>query len=127
MCDCPNGPRCEFYNGWCGRRANWSVMVPLSWKIPVRLGPKFTCNECWQRFTKAWKTPLKGIDRPEGADDDWKPSLLDMMHHARIAESFQTRDKKGRPVELTPEEKEHYIGALLRVRRRSRQPTGREK
>jgi hypothetical protein len=99
--ECPRcggvSPRCEFYNGWCGHRADWSVWVPHTWKPPLRLTPKFACNECLEFFRKAWDTPIKGIDRPEGADEDWRPSLMDMMKHARIAIEFERRNERPSP------------------------------
>ncbi len=103
--ECPRcgaqAPRCELYNGWCGNKADWSAMVPSTWKLPLKLAPTFACDECWQRFNEAWKTPLKGIDRPEGADEDWKPSLMEHLRHARIAMAFERRNERGaeRPAE----------------------------
>lgn len=96
LCACPKGPRCEAYNGACGpQRADWTCMVPLSWKPPLRLGPKFFCNECLERFKKAWRTPMKGIDRPPDADEDWRGSLLDHIRHAQIAIAFDERNNAG--------------------------------
>lgn len=96
-CSCSEGPRCEFSNSWCDGRADWSVMVPLTWKLPLKLGPKFVCNSCWEYFKKAWNAPIKGIDRPENAPGDWRASLTDMMRHAQIAESFENRNKRPPP------------------------------
>lgn len=73
-------------------------MVPLTWKCPpVRLGPKFFCNECLERFKKAWRTPMKGIDRPVDAPDDWRGSILDHIRHAQIAIAFEERNKRPEP------------------------------
>lgn len=86
LCACQERPQCEAYNGTCGgQSADWTALVPASWKLPLRLRAKFFCNECWQRFVTAWKTPMHGIDRPEGAGEDWKPSLLaHVMHYSKV-------------------------------------------
>lgn len=93
LCQCPEGhPRCEFYH--CGNRADWSQMVPISWSRPLRLGPKFVCDSCWQYFREAWAKPLKGIDRPENADEGWHGSILDHIRHGQIALTFSERNTK---------------------------------
>ncbi len=126
LCECENGPRCELYNGWCGRRADWSIMTPLSWKPPLRLGPQFACGECKNRLELAWRTPIKGLTRPENADEDWRPSLMEVIRHARIAEKFEMRNRKGPTPELTDEQKQNYLSALRRVYRRTALQSGGE-
>lgn len=77
-------------------------MVPLSWKAPLRLGPKFFCSECLERFKTAWRTPMKGIDRPPNAPDDWRGSI---MEHIRLSaidaqiNEMAERNRLGRAVE----------------------------
>lgn len=113
LCDCPNGPRCEAYSGTCRNRADWTCMVPLTWKVPpLRLGPKFFCRECWDRFCVAWRTPMKGIDRPPGADDDWRGSILDHLRHAQIAIAFQERQERERLQATLPADE--YIPTFVR-------------
>jgi hypothetical protein len=71
-------------------------MVPLTWKLPLRLAPKFFCDPCWQFFQKSWRTPIRGLDKPEGADDDWKPSIHEVLRHAQIAIAFEERKERER-------------------------------
>lgn len=91
-CACPSMPTCEIR--WCDRPAEMSVLVLASWKLPVHYGAKFFCLPCWNEVTAGWKTPIRGIDRPEQAPEDWRPSLDEMMRHARIAFDFENRHKK---------------------------------
>jgi hypothetical protein len=37
---------------------------------------------------------MKGIDRPEGASEDWRGSIFDHLRHSSIAISFRERDKR---------------------------------
>lgn len=55
------------------------------------------CTACKDIYLEALSTPLKGIDRPEHADDDWRPSILEHIRHAEIAIAFEERDKAGPP------------------------------
>jgi hypothetical protein len=90
LCECKYlFPQCEYHH--CRARADLSVMVPLSWKPPLRLAPKFFCVSCFDYFKTAWGTPIRGIDRPENAPDDWRPSLLECIRHAQIAINFEDR------------------------------------
>lgn len=90
------GARCEYH--YCGKKAAWSIWMP-SWKrgsggLPGRF--QFFCEPCRVYYRKALATPMKGIDRPEGADDDWKGSILDHIRHAQIAIAFEERKERER-------------------------------
>lgn len=85
-------PKCEYHR--CGEPATMSCMVPYSWKPPLRLAPKFYCAKCWETFTTAWRAPMKGIDRPEWADDDWRPSIDEHWRHGAIAVAFVERQER---------------------------------
>lgn len=37
-----------------------------------------------------WK-PIRGLDRPEHADEDWRPSIAEIMRHAQIEIAFEAR------------------------------------
>ena len=52
----------------------------------------FFCTRCKDYYLEALSKPLKGIDRPEGADEDWKPSIMEHIRHARIAMEFEDRN-----------------------------------
>lgn len=71
-----------------------SCMVPFSWQLPLRLSPKFYCAKCWAAFIEAWREPMKGIDHPGGADDDWQPSIDEHWRHGRIAVAFVERQER---------------------------------
>lgn len=54
------------------------------------------CEVCYQMTREVALKPMRGIDRPEGAPEDWRPSLDEMMRHARIAISFNERQQRER-------------------------------
>lgn len=94
-CSCPYGPRCESRScrgdpaatmglkdrrtGIIHARADVSFMHPWS-RGPTRR-VMFLCDQCWKEIQEAQDTPLRGIDRPEHASEDWRPSLHD---HVRL-------------------------------------------
>lgn len=82
------------YGGRCGKPADGSVMMPLAWKLPLRLGPVFACKPCWDYLCDEWPKPIKGLDRPLHAPDDWKPSLSEVVRHGEIALAFERRQEK---------------------------------
>ena len=88
---CQLAPRCEYHH--CENPADWSAMVPFTWKPPLSVAPKFYCNPCWDAFKAAWNKPLPGIDRPAHADDEWRPSILGHIQLCSLALSFEDRDK----------------------------------
>lgn len=57
---------------------------------------QFLCTPCRDYYVSALSKPLKGIDRPEGAGEDWHGSILDHIRHGAIAMAFEERDKKAR-------------------------------
>lgn len=93
ICSCPEQPRCEYHH--CSAPADWSVWQPRWGTIPAARGSvKFMCGACWKIYRKAMTTPMRGIDRPEGADDEWRGSILDHLRHARIAMEFEDRNER---------------------------------
>ena len=60
------------------------------------------CTPCKDSYADALWTPLKGIDRPEGADEEWRGSILDHLRHAQIAISFAERNKIGNQHDAEP-------------------------
>lgn len=85
-------PHCEYHH--CEKKANWSVWMP-NWTKGSGGKPghfKFFCHDCLAYYTHAMTTPMKGIDRPADADEDWKPSILEHIRHARIAMDFNDRN-----------------------------------
>lgn len=98
-CTCRMMPACEYR--WCDQPAELSALVPASWTLPLRFAAKFFCVACWENFAAAWKAPIRGVDRPEHAPEDWCPSLDEMMRHAKIAFDFENRNKKA-AVQIRP-------------------------
>lgn len=89
-CDCMQAPRCQLFGGFCCESgAELSVLVPARWKFPLRLKTQFACRSCWQRLCDNWDKPIKGLTRPKNGDDDWKPSLLEVIRHGEIALAFE--------------------------------------
>lgn len=54
------------------------------------------CEDCYRQYQDVVSKPIRGIERPENADDSWRPSIADMMRHAEIAIAFAERDKHAR-------------------------------
>lgn len=89
-CNCPERSRCE--ERWCEDPADWSVWQPQWGAKPESF--KFMCDLHKRYFVRAWTMHMKGIDRPEGAPEDWRGSIFDHLRHANIAISFRERDKR---------------------------------
>lgn len=74
---------CEYTGGPCERPAEWSVFTPPGrWKKWPYGRLHFMCDPCAKYYAAAVKKPLKGLDRPENAPDDWRPSI---MEHIRLS------------------------------------------
>lgn len=99
-CECAERPRCQMYRGKCGNYADGFAIVPGAVR-PIRFTSKFTCIDCWDYFYRAWTTYIPGWDRPEWADDEWKPSIDAVTDLARRAinegNPWQVRDKGSKP------------------------------
>ena len=89
-CNCPQRAQCE--ERWCEEPADWSVWQPRWGTKPESF--KFMCDIHKRYFVRAWAMQMKGIDRPEGASEDWRGSIFDHLRHASIAISFRERDKR---------------------------------
>lgn len=98
LCNCPDHirPRC-MYILHCGRAAEWSIFTPPSrWIKEFPHGRHhFMCTPCKEYYLDAVSRPLKGIDKPEGSDGDWRPSLMDHLRHGEIALAFAGRGRPG--------------------------------
>lgn len=114
LCSCPRGPRCEYSGGACERPADWSFFTPPGRWIKTWPHGRFTfmCTPCRDYYVEALPKPLKGIDRPEGADEDWRGSLLDHIRHAQIAMAFEERDKRAEPAD-DPDDAKRFTPAQL--------------
>lgn len=93
-CSCRLIPSCEYQ--LCSYPAELTALVPV-WARPPRLAAKFFCAPHWESVVAWWEKPIPGIDRPADAPEDWRPSLEDMFRHARIAISFENRNKRPPP------------------------------
>lgn len=119
LCNCIHGPRCEMFGGACDQRADWSVLMPLWLSRPLRLYAQFSCAQCWNRFKANWHKPIKGLDKPDGADDEWRPSLMEVIQHGCIAVAFEERKERERAF-LTnatlsrPDDRKRYTPAQLK-------------
>lgn len=119
LCTCPERARCQYH--YCGKPADWSILTPR-WRW-VKTWPygrlHFMCTPCRDYYFEAISKPLKGIDRPEGSDEDWKGSILDHLRHAAIAIAFEERDKHqpvrdefyrpGDEKKFTPEQQKQIV------------------
>lgn len=95
LCTCPERPRCSWR--WCEDGADWSVWQ-RAWGSRSE-GPTFMCKGHFRLYQEAMTKPIRGIDRPEHADDEWRGSITEMMRHARIAIDFAERDQKAKAIE----------------------------
>lgn len=84
-------PKCQYHH--CERRAVWSVLTPPIRRFWPHGTVMFMCEQCKTYYLDAISKPLKGIDKPPGADDDWCPSLMDHLRFAQIDEAFEKRNE----------------------------------
>lgn len=97
LCTCPDRPRCEMYRGSCGNYADGYGIVPAAVLTrPIRFTSRFACKACWEYFCEAWKKPIPGWDRPEWADDEWKPSVIACIEIVRINANERDRQERER-------------------------------
>lgn len=64
----------------CDALAIWSVSLPAWRSRPA--GPKLMCDAHKQSYFDV--TPIKGVDRPYYASDEWRPSIVEMISHAAM-------------------------------------------
>lgn len=117
LCSCPERPKCQC--DWCDYAADFSVWQP-AWpsKRPDGSGGRperyrFMCDWHFQAYRK----PIPGIDKPEGADEDWKPSLMDCIRLAQIAIAFEKRNERRAPDPISlsrPDDAKRYSPAQLK-------------
>ncbi|ETR79158.1 hypothetical protein X566_15360 [Afipia sp. P52-10] len=46
-------------------------------------------------YVDAMTNGIKGITRPKGAIEDWRPSFMDMLRHGEIALAFERRNERA--------------------------------
>lgn len=61
---------------------------------------------------------MKGIDAPAGLDEDWRPSIMEHLRHARIAMAFAERQAQDRAApqdisEIWPDWRKRFNPAQL--------------
>jgi hypothetical protein len=97
LCTCPERPPCQYHH--CGNAADWSLITPPGrWLKTWPHGRlHFMCTPCRDYYVEVLPKLLKGIDRPEGADDDWRPSIMEHLRHAQIAMAFERRNERPAP------------------------------
>src|ERR1700757_1065383 len=108
LCACEWRARCQYHH--CTAYAEWSILTPVGrFRKSFPHGRlHFMCTRCRDIYVDALSKPLKGIDKPEGADDEWKPSIMEHVRHARIAMEFEDRDKSREPEPLPAEYLDDY-------------------
>jgi hypothetical protein len=92
-CTCAERPMCQWLN--CDRPA-WvfSLLRPL-WGEPAGR-VRFICERCIRDYLALCARRIPGLDRPEGADDFWRPSIVEMVRLAFISEAFENRKRHER-------------------------------
>jgi hypothetical protein len=124
LCKCQERPRCEW--DWCQEAADWSVWQPRWGERRERF--RFICEGHFQMYRGAMTKPIRGIDRPENADEEWRGSLLECIRHAQIAMAFENRNTRHVPEDhplSRPDDAKRYTSAQLAqvmvLRRQSRE------
>lgn len=124
LCNCPERAMCEYTGVPCERPADWSILTPPGRWIKTfphgRL--HFMCTPCKVYYLEQLPKPLKGIDRPEGADEDWRGSIMEHLRlsaiDAQINEQAE-RNRLGKSVEpfdndlSRPSDSKRYTPAQL--------------
>lgn len=92
-CGCADRPKCEC-SGCEPLPAAVTVLVPHAkrdgaWFVKT----KFMCLGHYRNYHGALNTPLRGLDPPPDADEDWRGSIMDIVRHALIAEAFEKRQR----------------------------------
>jgi hypothetical protein len=69
------------------------------------------CKLHGDMYIKAWSERMPGIDRPENAEDCWRPSLSDHLRLASIKYGFDNRSKNLLPEpDWQNEDSPHWYG-----------------
>lgn len=92
-CACDWRPKCERF-GPCGEYAVVSEWMPDK---TGRWSPVWLCDGCLTTWLGRSKK-LKGIDRPDNADESWRPSIMEHARHGIIALAFEDSREAARPV-----------------------------
>lgn len=93
-CKCDWRPKCERF-GPCGEYADTSEWMP-DYKTG-RWNPVWLCQDCLTRWRGRPKF-IRGLDRPDNADESWRPSIMEVVRHACIALAFEDRRQAAQPV-----------------------------
>jgi len=75
------------------------------------------CTPCKDYYADVVFNPREGIDRPENAPEDWRPSLMEHLRHAQIAMAFNERNLKPAPERNSlarPDDAKRYTSAQLK-------------
>lgn len=104
-CKCYERPKCE--RGCCDQWADvsdwqvdWTKMRrPFTMEAARQAArPIFMCWACYDSFVKSSKRKAwPGIDRPDYASDDWRPSILHHISMMLIEEKISRRHEKAHP------------------------------
>lgn len=92
-------PKCEIAR--CGQDAPYSVYLP--WQ-PMKF--KFMCTLHYAGFWTAMNKPIKGLDRPAYASDDWRPSIMEVARWGCMAVNEEDRRNAERntlPPDVSPD------------------------
>jgi len=76
------------------------------------------CDPHYQIYSEAMSKPMPGIDKPPGADDSWRPSIIDHMRLACIAMAFDARKRNQEADERSHWERfiDDYMDGVYRNR-----------
>ena len=91
LCRCWYAPQCEFGID-CTSPADWSVLQPRWGSRPERA--IFMCDAHHKVYSDG--SPIPGIDKPPRADDDWRPSFVDMIRLCAIRIEHERRLERER-------------------------------
>lgn len=94
-CTCNWRPKCEAL-GPCGQYATTSEWMPDKTEV---WSPVWLCGDHLQTWRNGLSRKfIKGLDRPDNADEFWRPSIMEVVRHACIAMAFENSRQAARPV-----------------------------
>lgn len=90
MCACAERPKCQ-HRG-CDNLANRTLFRPW-WPVAADR-VRWICFPCLDSYDEHVTRRVPGLDKPEGAGEDWRPSLSGMFHLAFMRERDEQRRKR---------------------------------
>ena len=113
-CVCVDRPMCQLHG--CDQPAETSVAMP-SWDRAGSFVVRFACAICAAWFAEVNARRVSGLDKPDGADDDWRPSILDCVRLGMMRErADHPPAERSEPAAIRPGYNKHQLATLHYLR-----------